>query len=74
VACLLTLGAVNNRWSKPRIQRAAEAAELTGSGISALRTLRRLVLLEVLLAAVVLAVAATLVHLQPPHVSMEEGM
>jgi putative copper export protein len=74
VACLLTLGAVNNRWSKPRIQRAAQAAELTGSGISALGTLRRLVLLEVLLAAVVLAVTATLVNLQPPHVGMEEGM
>jgi copper transport protein len=74
VACLLTLGAVNNRWSKPRIQRAAQAAELTGSGISALGTLRRLVLLEVLLAAVVLAVTATLVDLQPPHVGMEEGM
>jgi copper transport protein len=74
VACLLALGAVNNRWSKPRIQRAAQAAELTGSGISALGTLRRLVLLEVLLAAVVLAVTATLVNLQPPHVGMEEGM
>jgi copper transport protein len=70
VACLLTLGAVNNRWTKPRIQRAAEAAELTGQGASALGTLRRLVLLEVLLAAVVLAVAATLVNLQPPHVGM----
>jgi copper transport protein len=71
VACLLTLGAVNNRWSKPRIQRAAQAADLTGSGISALGTLRSLVLLEVLLAAVVLAVAATLVDLQPPHVGMD---
>jgi copper transport protein len=70
VACLLTVGAVNNRWSKPRIQRAVEAAELTGQGASALRTLRRLVLLEVLLAAVVLAVAAALVNLEPPHVSM----
>jgi copper transport protein len=74
VACLLALGAVNNRWTKPRIQRAAEASELTGSGVAALGTLRRLVLLEVLLAAAVLAVVAVLVHLEPPHVGMmEEG-
>jgi copper transport protein len=73
VACLLSLGAVNNRWTKPRIQRAAEAAEHTGSGVSALGTLRRLVLTEVLLAAAVLAVVAVLVHLEPPHVGMMEG-
>jgi len=71
VACLLALGAVNNRRNKPRIQRAAQATGLTGSGVAALGTLRRLVLLEVLLVAVVLAVTATLVHLQPPHVGME---
>lgn len=63
---LLALGLFNNRWSKPRIQRAAGDAGLTSSGASALRTLRRVVIAEVLLAAVVLAVTAVLVDQAPP--------
>ena len=63
---LLILGAVNNRWTKPRLRRAAQEATLTESGASALRTLNRLVVLEVLLATVVLAVTAVLVAQSPP--------
>jgi copper transport protein len=63
---LLALGLFNNRWSKPRIQRAAGDAGLTTSGAAALRTLRRVVIAEVLLAAVVLAVTAVLVDQAPP--------
>jgi copper transport protein len=63
---LLILGAVNNRWTKPRIRRAAQEATQTESGTSGLRTLNRLVVLEVLLAAVVLAVTAVLVAQSPP--------
>jgi copper transport protein len=66
VVPLMVLGAVNNRWTKPRLRRAAQDATLTDSGTSALRTLNRLVLLEVLLGAVVLAVTAILVAQSPP--------
>jgi copper transport protein len=59
---LLVLGAVNNRWTKPRIQRVAEE----GNGLRApVKTLRRLVLAEVALAGVVLAVTSVLVNLPP---------
>jgi copper transport protein len=63
---LLILGTVNNRWTKPRLRRAAEDATRVESGTSALRTLKTLVLLEVLLAALVLAVTAVLVAQTPP--------
>ena len=66
VVPLLILGAVNNRWTKPRIRRAAQEATETESGTSALQTLNRLVLLEVVLAAVVLAVTAVLAAQSPP--------
>jgi copper transport protein len=66
VVPLLMLGVVNNRWTKPRLRRAAQDAALKDSGTSALRTLNRLVLLEVLLGAVVLAVTAVLVAQSPP--------
>jgi copper transport protein len=70
---LVALGAVNNRWTKPRIRRAAQDATLTDSGTGALRTLNRLVLVEVLLAAVVLVVTAVLVNLSPPAGEMGGG-
>jgi copper transport protein len=70
---LIALGAINNRWTKPRIRRAAADATSTGLGSRALRTLRRLVLSEVLLAAVVIAVTAILVDLPPPAGGMEPG-
>jgi copper transport protein len=73
VVPLLVLGAINNRWTKPRIRRAAADASLTESGASALRTLNRLVAIEVLLAVVVLTITAVLVSLPPPVDAMEGG-
>lgn len=59
---LIGLGAINNRWTKPRIERAA--AE--GAPSPQLSTLRRLVTVEVLLGVVILGVTAVLVALAPP--------
>ena len=66
VVPLVVLGAINNRWTKPRIRRAAEEAGRTESGTGGIRVLGRLVLAEVVLAAVVLSVTAVLVNLAPP--------
>ena len=66
---LVVLGAVNNRWTKPRIERAA-SQESSSSG--ALATLRRLVGVEVALALVVLALTAFLVNLPPAR--LEAGV
>lgn len=63
---LLVLGAINNRWTKPRIRRAAEA----GEGGDGLTTLRRLVWIEVLLVLVVVGITAYLVNLPPPRAGM----
>ncbi|MDP8956526.1 MAG: CopD family protein [Actinomycetota bacterium] len=65
VVPLLALGAINRQWTKPRLTRAAAAGDAS-PGSAPLRTLRRLVLIEVVLAAVVLAVTAALVELPPP--------
>jgi copper transport protein len=73
VVPLVVLGAVNNRWTKPRIRRAAADASLTASGASGIATLKRLVGIEVLLAAVVLIITAVLVSLPPPVDAMEGG-
>jgi copper transport protein len=73
VVPLVVLGAINNRWTKPRIRRAAGDANLTESGVSGLRTLKGLVAIEVILAAVVLAITAVLVSLPPPVDAMEGG-
>lgn len=62
---LLVLGAVNNRLLKPRIARTA-ATEQGGDG--ALRTLRRSVVAEVALGAVILGLTALLVNLSPARV------
>jgi copper transport protein len=60
---ILALGAVNNRWTKPRIVRAAE-----GGADRPLGTLRRLVALEVAMGAVVIGITALLVNLPPARV------
>jgi copper transport protein len=70
---LVVLGAVNNRWTKPRIRRAAEDTGLTQTGVSGIRTLNKLVTFEVVLAAVVLIITAVLVSLPPPVDAMEGG-
>jgi copper transport protein len=73
VVPLIALGAINNRWTRPRIRRAAEDAARTESGAEGIRMLGRLVLLEVILAAVVLGVTAVLVNLAPPVDAMSGG-
>ncbi len=60
---LVGLGAINNRWAKPRIEAAGAQAE---RGIS---VLRRLVTIEVALGLVVVAITALLVNLPPARVS-----
>lgn len=63
---LLALGVVNNRWTKPRIERAARS----GRGATApIVTLRRVVVAEVALAAVVLVVTSLLVNLPPARIA-----
>jgi len=59
---LLGLGAINNRWTKPRIERAAAV----GAPSPQLSTLRRLVTVEVALGVVILGITAALVALAPP--------
>jgi copper transport protein len=65
---LLVLGAINNRWTKPRIERAARH----DSGGAPLSVLRRLIAGEVALAVVVLAVTSLLVNLAPAR--LEAGI
>jgi putative copper export protein len=60
---VLVLGGVNNRWTKPRLLRAAREET---SGSRALVILRRLVALEVTLVALVLAFTVFLLQLSPP--------
>jgi copper transport protein len=59
---LLGLGAINNRWTKPRIERAAAA----GAPSPQLSTLKRLVTVEIALGVVILGITAALVALAPP--------
>jgi putative copper export protein len=60
---VLALGGVNNRWTKPRLVRAAREET---SGTRALVVLRRLVALEIALVAVVLAFTVFLLQLSTP--------
>jgi putative copper export protein len=60
---VLALGGVNNRWTKPRLLKAARN-ELPAR--SSLVLLRRLVALEITLIAVVLALTVFLLELSPP--------
>jgi len=62
---ILALGAVNNRWTKPRIVRAVAEGD---PARAPLRALRRLVRIEVALGAVVIAITALLVNLPPARV------
>jgi copper transport protein len=59
---LVGLGAINNRWTKPRIERAAAA----GAPSRQLSTLRRLVTVEIALGVLILGITAALVALPPP--------
>ncbi len=63
---LVVMGAVNNRWTKPRIQKAAAGEKASDAP---LRTLRRLVAAETALVGVVLALTALLVNLPPARVA-----
>jgi copper transport protein len=65
---LLVLGAVNNRWLKPRLQRIVDGS----SDARALSLLRRTVTAEVGLIVVVLGITAVLVTLPPARTSMAE--
>ncbi len=59
---LLALGAINQRWLKPRL------AEVSSRGGEALATLRRLIGGELALAVAVIAATALLVNLSPARV------
>jgi len=61
----LVLGAINNRWTKPRLRRAAAGDEASAP----LAALRRLLGAEVGLILVVLALTAFLVNLPPAKVA-----
>ncbi|MEA2446665.1 MAG: copper transport protein, partial [Actinomycetota bacterium] len=64
---LLALGAINNRWTKPRMERASDpGGDRAGH---ALGLLKRLVSVEVVLAVVVLGLTAFLVNLPPARVA-----
>jgi copper transport protein len=62
---ILALGAINNRWTKPRIVRAVAEGDPARAPLGALR---RLVGIEVALGVVVLAITALLVNLPPARV------
>ena len=62
---LVGLGAINNRWAKPRIEKAGDPVEQQ-KGLS---TLKRLVAIEVVLAVAVVSVTAFLVNLPPARVA-----
>jgi copper transport protein len=62
---LVALGAINNRWTKPRLEKASRG---DGDARRPLTILRRLVLIEVALALVVIGVTSLLVNLPPARV------
>jgi copper transport protein len=63
---LLALGAVNNRWAKPRIQAAVAGAEPAKAPLG---TLHRVVMAEMGVVAIVLVLTALLVNLPPAKVA-----
>ena len=63
---LVVLGAINNRWTLPRIKKTADAG---GDAEPALKRLKRDVASEVALAVVVLGLTALLVNLPPARVA-----
>jgi copper transport protein len=64
---ILAMGAINNRWMRPRIRRGVREDEGAGA-MAPLRTLRRLVGLEITLGVIVVAITALLVNLPPARV------
>ena len=64
---ILALGAINNRWTKPRIVEAAAEGDPDRAG-RPVRTLGRLVGAEVAMGAVVIGITALLVNLPPARV------
>jgi copper transport protein len=64
---ILALGAINNRWTKPRIVKAAAEGD-PHRARQPLRTLRRLVGAEVAMGAIVIGITALLVNLPPARV------
>ena len=62
---LVGLGAINNRWAKPRISKASD----DGEHARGLSVLRRLVAAEVAIALVVVGVTSFLVNLPPARVA-----
>lgn len=67
VLLILALGAVNNRWTKPRIVEAAANGGPDGAR-RPVRTLGRLVGAEVAMGAIVVGITALLVNLPPARV------
>jgi copper transport protein len=67
VVPILALGAINNRWTKPRIVKAAADGDPDRAG-RPLRALRRLIGAEVALGAIVVGITALLVNLPPARV------
>jgi copper transport protein len=67
---LLALGAVNNRWLKPRLQRVVDGSP----DARALSLLKRTVTAEVGLIVAVLGITAVLVTLPPARISMAEDV
>jgi copper transport protein len=65
---ILALGAVNNRWTKPRIVKAAAEGDPDRAG-RPVRSLGRLVGAEVAMGAVVIGITALLVNLPPARVA-----
>jgi copper transport protein len=63
---LLALGAINNRWTNPRLERASHG---DGDPKASLGVLRRLVTIEVALAIAVLGLTSFLVNLPPARVA-----
>jgi copper transport protein len=63
---VLALGGINNRWTKPRLVRAVRDQT---PAKSSLLLLRRMVVLEIALIAVVLGLTVFLLQLSPPAIS-----
>ena len=66
---MLALGAVNRRWTKPRLERAADVGARQHHAAAALTALKRSVTAEVALAVVVIGLTAFLVNIAPARVA-----
>ncbi len=63
---MLGLGAVNNRWTKPRLREAASDRRRGGASLT---ILRRMMIAEVAIGAVVIGMTALLVNITPARVA-----